>query len=170
MTIKGICVLTHCEGNIEGIIEFEEKGSEVNIKLNIRGLKPGKHGFHIHEAGDLTDKCQSACSHFNPTNKQHGGPKDKNRHVGDLGNITANKHGCVKKTMKDSLIKLKGKHSIIGRCVVIHKEEDDLGRGGLHKQGDIIDTKIHEESLKTGNAGKRIACGVIGYSKKMFTK
>jgi superoxide dismutase, Cu-Zn family len=72
--------------------------------------------------------------------------------------------------MKDSLIKLKGKHSIIGRCVVIHKEEDDLGKGGLNKRGDIIDTKIHEESLKTGNAGKRIACGVIGYSKKMFTK
>ena len=70
--------------------------------------------------------------------------------------------------MTDKEIKLKGKYSIIGRSVVIHQGEDDLGRGGLDENNKVIDKKVHQESLKTGNAGKRIACGVIGYSKKMF--
>ena len=63
---------------------------------------------------------------------------------------------------------LRGIHSIIGRSIVIHRNKDDLGQGGLNKQGKIINKNVHKESLITGNAGKRIACGVIGYSKKMF--
>ena len=167
--IIAICVLTQTNPGISGTVEFKELSKqEVQIKVNMKGMTPGKHGFHIHEAGDLTDNCKSACAHFNPTNKTHGGPKDKQRHVGDLGNITANKQGIVKKIMKDKIIKLRGKHSIIGRAVVIHEDEDDLGKGGIDKHDIIIEPKVHEESLKTGNAGKRIACGVIGYSKKMF--
>ena len=169
--IKAICVLTNTIGKVNGFIEFEETNDKkVLINVNVKGLKKGKHGFHIHQAGDLTDECMSACAHFNPTNKNHGGPNDKERHVGDLGNILSNKNGEVKKKFVDHLIKLKGKNNIIGRCVVIHEDEDDLGRGGLDEEGNIIDKKLHLESLKTGNAGKRIACGVIGYSKKMFTK
>lgn len=167
--IIGICVLTNTTSNISGHIEFiQEEKKNVIIKVNVSGLKPGKHGFHIHEAGDLTDSCATACKHFNPTNKNHGGPNDKERHVGDLGNIISNKNGISKVTFTDSKIKLKGKNSIIGRCVVIHESEDDLGRGGLDDKGNVIDKKTHQESLKTGNAGKRIACGVIGYSSKMF--
>jgi len=163
--IIGICVLTNNSGNIEFI---QKENNEVSIKVNITGLKPGKHGFHIHEAGDLTDSCSSACKHFNPTNKNHGGPDSKERHVGDLGNITANKSGKVNKIFSDSKIKLKGKYSIIGRSVVIHELEDDLGVGGIDIDGTVIDKQVNLESKKTGNAGKRIACGVIGYSSKMF--
>lgn len=169
--IKAICVLTNTVNNVSGYIEFEETNDKrIMISIKIKGLKKGKHGFHIHEAGDLTDECQSACSHFNPTNKKHGGPEDKERHAGDLGNIVANSKGEVNMRMIDDVIKLKGKYSIIGRCVVIHENEDDLGKGGLDKNGNVIDKVLNNESLKTGNAGKRIACGVIGYSKKMFKK
>ena len=167
--IIGICALTNTSPNISGHIEFIQKDNEdVVINVNVSGLTPGKHGFHIHEAGDLTDSCTSACKHFNPYNKNHGGPNSKERHVGDLGNIKANKSGKCKTSFSDSKIKLKGKNSIIGRSVVIHDLEDDLGLGGLDENGNIIDLKRHQESLKTGNAGKRIACGVIGYSAKMF--
>jgi len=168
--LEGVAVLTNTVSNkIKGTIHFTETDdNEIKIKINISGLSPGKHGFHIHEAGDLTDECKSACAHFNPTNKTHGGPNDKNRHVGDLGNITANKNGIVKKTFTDKIIKLKGKNNIIGRCVVIHEGEDDLGKGGLDEKGNIIDEKKAAESKKTGNAGSRIACGVIGYSKNCF--
>ena len=162
-----ICVITNSSIGCEGTIEFKEVEGGVQIHVNVKGLPPGKHGFHIHEAGDLTDECQSACSHFNPYNKTHGGPKDKIRHVGDLGNITANKNGIVNKKFIDSMISLNGKCNIVGRCVVIHKDKDDLGKGGM-KGGKIIDEEVHKESLKTGNAGKRVACGVIGWSKKMF--
>ncbi len=167
--IKAICVLTQTASRqIKGTIRFEEDGDEVIIRVNVQGLTPGKHGFHIHQAGDLTDGCTSACAHFNPYNKDHGGPGDKRRHVGDLGNITANSQGIAKTVKRDKMIKLKGKYSILGRMVVIHQDVDDLGRGGLNKKGEIIDPKVHAESLKTGNAGARIACGVIGYAKDCF--
>lgn len=167
----GICVLTNVtKKSMKGNIEFEVDGKHTIIRLNLEGFPPGKHGFHIHEAGDLTDNCVTACAHFNPDNKNHGGPLSKERHVGDLGNIVVNKNGICKQTFTDSKIKLKGKNNIIGRCVVIHEDEDDLGKGGLDKNNNIIDYEVHKESLKTGNAGKRIACGVIGYSSKNFLK
>lgn len=169
--IIAICVLTNVSiPGLSGYIEFiQESKKEVEIIVNIKGLPPGKHGFHIHEAGDLSQSCSSACSHFNPKNKLHGGPDDKERHVGDLGNLKANKSGNITNLrLTDHEIKLKGKYSIIGRSVVIHDDEDDLGIGGLNEYGEIEDEKIHKESTKTGNAGKRIACGVIGYSSKMF--
>jgi Cu-Zn family superoxide dismutase len=80
----------------------------------------------------------------------------KNRHVGDLGNIYSDDNGIARYTFRDDVIKLSGKHSIIGRSVVIHEKPDDCGQG----QG-----TDRAESLKTGNAGKRIACAVIGYAK-----
>jgi Cu-Zn family superoxide dismutase len=98
----------------------------------------------------------SACAHFNPTNKKHGCPGNKERHVGDLGNIQADKNGSAKYIFYDNVIRLSGKNSIIGRSIIIHADEDDCGTGG------------NEESLKTGNAGKRIACAVIGYGKENF--
>src|SRR5262249_11456026 len=76
------------KGNVSGIVMFEQKGKMVHITGKVSGLKPGKHGFHVHEFGDCTDpKCSGG--HFNPTGKKHGGPNDEDRHVGDLGNIVA---------------------------------------------------------------------------------
>lgn len=169
--IIAICVLTNTTiSGLRGTVEFiqEEENKNVKININISGLPIGKHGFHIHEAGDLTESCKSACKHFNPNSTNHGGPNSKVRHVGDLGNILANSKGIAIHNFTDNKIKLKGRNSIIGRCVVIHANEDDLGRGGLDKDGLIVNKTIYNESLKTGNAGNRIACGVIGYSSKMF--
>lgn len=148
--IKAVCLI---QGKISGIIHLVEKDNQTLITGEISGLKPGKHGFHIHETGDLTEGCKSLCAHYNPFNKTHGGPNDKNRHVGDLGNITANDKGVAKIRIFDNLVKLKGKYSVLGRSIVIHEDEDDLGKGD------------NKESLITGNAGKRIGCGVIGYAK-----
>lgn len=147
--------------HIKGTVEFEEKGTKVIIKGNLKSTKykNSSHGFHIHEAGDLSDKCMGACAHFNPYNKKHGGLTSKERHVGDLGNIRFDARGVAKFRMEDSLVKLRGtKANVIGRSVVIHEDPDDLGMGG------------HNDSLTTGHAGKRITCAVIGYSKRMCTK
>ena len=128
--------------------------------MNLTGLNPSSlHGFHVHEAGDLTDKCMSMCAHFNPYNKSHGGLDSTHRHVGDLGNLHANKKGEAKYFYHDDKIKLRGfKSNIIGRGLIIHADEDDCGKGQ------------NAESLKTGNAGKRIVCAVIGYAKDNFSK
>ena len=165
---EAICVLTNVTiPSIQGTIRFIETDMNTIIKINIEGLPPGHHGFHIHEAWDLTDECMSACKHFNPTGQVHGGPSSHLRHVGDLGNIYANKTGKVEIELMDHRIKLRGINNIIGRSVVIHEKKDDLGLGGISKNGKV-NNDIRKESLKTGNAGKRIACGVIGYSKNMF--
>ena len=161
MTNKPIyAIAVFNENNIKGYVKFSEDliNDRIKIELNITGLIPNSlHGFHVHEAGDLTDKCSSMCSHYNPYKKTHGCPGMIKRHVGDLGNIKTNKKGDARYTFYDDIIKLRGKKcNIIGRGLIIHEDEDDCGKGG------------DEESLKTGNAGKRIACGVIGYSKQNF--
>ena len=145
---------------VKGNVKFTEDldNNQIKIDLNISGLSPNSlHGFHVHEAGDLTDKCTSMCAHFNPLGKRHGCPGMRERHVGDLGNIKTNSKGEAKYTFYDNIIKLRGnKYNIIGRGLIIHEDEDDCGKGN------------NQESLKTGNAGKRIACAVIGYSKENF--
>jgi Cu-Zn family superoxide dismutase len=156
--IKAIAVFTGAD--IKGTVIFTEMNDSVRIDINIVGLKPDSlHGFHVHEAGDLTDKCMSMCAHFNPFNKTHGGPDSVHRHVGDLGNLKTNKKGEAKYSFYDDMIKLRGfKSNIIGRGLIIHEDEDDCGQGE------------NEDSLVTGNAGKRIACAVIGYAKENFKK
>jgi len=168
--MKAICVLTNNSNKkIKGHIEFEEIKQNNNrymliIRVFIQGIKPGRHGFHIHQTGNLLEGCSSLCSHFNPDNTEHGDIHDskKNRHAGDIGNIEANTNGIINCVITDNILKLHGKYNIIGRSVVIHEDEDDLGRGGLDYNGNVVDSILYEESTKTGNAGKRIACGVIG--------
>jgi Cu-Zn family superoxide dismutase len=153
---KGVAVMVH-DGmssmiypKISGTVYFEETDGGVRVDYLIRGLYDGPHGFHIHEYGDLTDGCTSACAHFNPDNMTHGGLDTKIRHFGDLGNIESKD-----RLAQGSLFLPDGrldssKYGILGRMIIVHADRDDLGKGG------------DEESLKTGNAGKRLACGVIG--------
>jgi Cu-Zn family superoxide dismutase len=160
MNNKSVYAIAVFSDTIKGTVKFTEdlNNNVVVIDLNLSGLKPNSlHGFHVHEAGDLTDKCTSMCAHFNPYGKTHGCPGMSERHVGDLGNIKTNSKGEAKYSFYDNVIKLRGsKSNIIGRGLIIHEDEDDCGKGG------------DAESLKTGNAGKRIACAVIGYSKENF--
>ena len=151
--IKAIAVID--EKKVKGIIRFTEDKDNVMIDIDLVGLKKNsKHGFHIHEYGDMSEHCESMCAHFNPFGQCHGGKESKIRHVGDLGNIITDNKGCVKYKMHDHMIKLRGiKCNIIGRGLIIHEDEDDCG------------TTEHPLSKTTGNSGKRIACAVIGYAK-----
>ncbi|KAL3280014.1 hypothetical protein HHI36_017522 [Cryptolaemus montrouzieri] len=152
MSTKAVCVIS---GEIvKGTLFFnQEAQGPVKVTGELSGLGKGLHGFHVHEFGDNTNGCISAGAHFNPGNKQHGGPKHDERHVGDLGNIEAGADGVAKVNITDTIISLKGENSIIGRTLVVHADPDDLGEGG------------HELSKTTGNAGARVACGVIGIAK-----
>jgi Cu-Zn family superoxide dismutase len=109
MGSKPIYAIAVFTGDIKGYVKFTENNDDIQIDLNISGLKPNsEHGFHVHEAGDLTDKCTSMCAHFNPYGKTHGCPGSKIRHVGDLGNIQANSKGEAKYSFSDDVIKLRG--------------------------------------------------------------
>ena len=99
----------------------------------------------------MTHSCTLLFFHYYcRSDKTHGGPKDDLRMVGDLGNVVVDESGSCEVDIKDTMVSLLGPHSVIGRSIVIFAGEDDQGRGG------------HENSLQTGNAGPRMAAGVIG--------
>lgn len=146
---RAVCVLhPTAKSSVRGIVVFTQKKGYVEVKGKVVGLTPGKHGFHVHEFGDCSaHDGSSAGGHFDPDGKKHGGPKDTERHVGDLGNIDANADGIAEFTRQDKMIALNGGHSIIGRSVIVHAKADDL------------------KSQPSGDAGGRVACGVIGVAK-----
>ncbi|KAH8089202.1 copper/zinc superoxide dismutase [Filobasidium floriforme] len=153
--VKAVAVLKG-DSPVQGVITFEqsENGGPVTVSGEIKNMDPNaKRGFHVHQFGDNTNGCVSAGPHFNPHGVTHGDRTDEKRHVGDLGNVETDGSGVAKIQLEDSHLTLIGPHSIIGRSVVIHAGTDDLGKG---------DT---EESLKTGNAGARSACGVVGLTQ-----
>jgi Cu-Zn family superoxide dismutase len=159
MKNKIIAVAYFNENSVKGTVYFTELNKkEIKIDIDlILNSKNSKHGFHIHEAGDLTSNCISMCAHLNPYNSSHGGRNSKVRHVGDLGNIVTDKTGRIKESFIDNKIKLRGyKCNIIGRGLIIHANEDDCG------------VTSHPDSKTTGNSGARIACSIVGYSEKMF--
>ncbi|XP_071521844.1 superoxide dismutase [Cu-Zn]-like isoform X2 [Panulirus ornatus] len=141
---------------IKGRLEIFKHYGEVIIVGTLSGLTEGLHGIHVHEKGDLSDGCRAAGGHFNPFNRKHGAPSDKERHVGDLGNIVAGYDGVANVFIRDAVISLDPTSPayISGLAIVIHAGADDLGRGG------------NEDSLKTGNAGGRSGCGIIHLTRQ----
>jgi Cu-Zn family superoxide dismutase len=129
-----------------GEATFEEAGDKLRVIVFAQGLKPGQeHGFHIHEAGDCSSgDGMSTKGHFNPHGKPHGQPTSAERHAGDLPALKADKGGRAKLDVMMDLITVRpGPASIVGRGLIIHADPDDY------------------KTQPTGNAGERIACGVI---------
>jgi Cu-Zn family superoxide dismutase len=146
---KATCKLDSKSGSqVTGTVTFTKVGSDVQVVGDITGLKPGKHGFHIHEKGDCSaPDAASAGGHFNPGQHKHGGPMTPpERHDGDLGNIEADASGKAHIDWKGKM-SLSGADSIIGKSVVVHEKEDDL------------------KTDPSGNSGARQACGVIEAAK-----
>jgi len=146
-TVIAQCELQHSDTVKGSILFMQAPGTPTLIKGKITGLQPGKHGFHIHEFGDMSKGCESMGGHYNPDGVDHG--DEKEGHVGDLGNITADESGTAKFSIRADRVELIGDRSVVGRGIVVHANPDDFGKGR------------DEESLKTGNAGDRLACGVI---------
>jgi len=145
---KATCKLESKSGSqVTGMLTFTKSGDDIQIVGDITGLKPGKHGFHLHEKGDCSAAdAASAGAHFNPGQHKHGGPTTTERHEGDLGNIEADASGKAHIDWKGKM-SLSGADSIIGKSVVVHEKEDDL------------------KTDPSGNSGTRIACGVIEAAK-----
>lgn len=150
---KGVCVLSG-EG-VHGVVYFTQDFNKCKItgNIHVKNSSNQKHGFHIHEYGDLSEHCVSAGPHYNPFNSSHGSIDSLTRHVGDLGNVHSDYNGHIALNLECEGLNLSGPFSIIGRALVLHQKEDDLGQ------------KFDEESRKTGNSGPRIACGVIGLAR-----
>jgi Cu-Zn family superoxide dismutase len=138
-------------GTPAGTVTFTQMGERVKVVADLTGLPPGKHGFHIHEKGDLSAAdLMSTGGHFNPSGHAHGGPTTSPVHNGDLGNITADANGAahLEITVDDLSIGTGAKNDIMGRSVIVHAKVDDLS------------------SQPSGNAGARIGGGKIEEAKK----
>ncbi len=158
MNNQKIIAVANFDSKIKGNVYFIDDPSLKQLKIDIRLERLGKNkerGFHIHEYGDanMSDGCMMACAHFNPDNQSHGGRESKIRHAGDLGNLKSDENGKANYIIYDKKLKLRGKYNILGRSLIIHEKRDDLGLGN------------NEDSLVTGNSGKRVACSPIVLTK-----
>ena len=142
--VRAIANINPTEGNeARGTVEFTQEGGGVRVVASLTGLSEGDHGFHIHETGDCSAADgTSAGGHFNPEGKNHGAPDAAERHVGDLGNITADAAGNASYNRLDTHLAFDGTNNIVGRGVIVHALPDDF-------------------SQPTGAAGVRLGCGVI---------
>ncbi|MBI4465041.1 MAG: superoxide dismutase family protein [Acidobacteria bacterium] len=133
------------EGNTAaGTLSLMTMGEGVHFTGTVTGLPPGMHGFHIHETGDCSaPDGSSAGGHFNPGGTQHGAPDAPEHHAGDLGNIEADASGNAEVNIPSSGLTLgPGENSVMGKAVIVHAAADDFAQ-------------------PAGNAGARLACGVI---------
>ncbi len=140
---EAVCVLVPMKNSgVTGTLLLKQDGGTLSISGQIAGLKPGKHGFHVHTYGDLrSEDGSSAGGHYAPDGHEHGDPASGEHHAGDLGNITAGDDGVATVDSKSTDLQL---HYIVGRSLVIHADADDL------------------KTQPSGNSGPRIAVGVIG--------
>ncbi|HPS78077.1 MAG TPA: superoxide dismutase family protein [Thermoanaerobaculaceae bacterium] len=148
---RAVAVLSPTVGNrVKGVVTFTQDSDRVKVVADVDGLTPGAlHGFHIHELGDCSaPDAASAGGHFNPTGHPHAGPMEMARHGGDLGNLQADAAGRAHLELTvDGVTVHDGPTCILGRGLIVHLKGDDL------------------KTQPTGNAGPRVACGVIGVAK-----
>ncbi|CAF3970752.1 unnamed protein product [Rotaria sp. Silwood2] len=149
-----------------GILTFKQENATTSVRITgeLSGLNASSaHGFHVHvyPVSKSMPNCTAAGGHFNPYNTTHG-PRTadiRNRHVGDLGNLTTNENGTVDIDMEDWIIQLYNEtQSIVNRTIIVHRLRDDGGQGGF------------SDSNTTGNAGARVLCGLIQSSNGLIIK
>lgn len=131
---------------ISGKVVFKEVEGGVKITAHVDGVEGGgARGFHLHEVGDCTPPdFTTAGSHFNPGGAPHGAPTAAQHHAGDLGNIQIGADGSAHyEITSHGLTVAPGPTSVVGRAVILHEKADDL------------------TTQPTGNAGGRVACGVV---------
>jgi Cu-Zn family superoxide dismutase len=129
----------------KGTVHLTERGDgSVLVEVDLTSVPPGVHGFHIHDQGECGPDGMAAGGHFNPTNAQHGAPDAPSHHAGDFGNVTADANGNVKTKFSTRAVTVSpSSSSAVGHAVILHANPDDL------------------TTQPTGNAGGRIACGVV---------
>jgi Cu-Zn family superoxide dismutase len=134
-----------------GAVHFQELADgSVQVDVDLKGVPAGVHGFHIHDKGSCADNGMAAGGHFNPMAQSHGAPDAMPHHAGDFGNVTANANGEVHAQFVTKSVTLSaGAASAVGHAVILHANPDDL------------------VTQPTGNAGGRIACGIVEPSGKM---
>lgn len=149
---QGIANLAPASGSlVSGKITLTPMGGGVHLTGVIGGLPANStHGFHVHEKGDCSAAdATSAGPHFNPAGSAHGKAGGTPHHAGDMDNITADAEGVARVDVHVAGVTLGGgaASDIANRALVVHASPDDY------------------TSQPAGNAGARVACGVIAITQ-----
>lgn len=152
-TSAGVRVaMQDAQGKSVGHVTLEHTHAGILMRGDLSGLPPGAHAIHVHEVGQCQPPFTTAGAHYNPTKREHGLMNEKGHHAGDLPNITVGADGRAQfEALSADLTLGKGRASVMdkdGSSVVVHAKADD------HTTG------------PSGNAGDRIACGVIEAAKR----
>jgi len=142
---RAVAEMAPTEGNsVSGTVVFTQQEGSLSVSVELTGFEAGTtHGIHVHETGDCSaPDGTSAGGHYNPESHDHALPDDTPRHAGDMGNVTADDQGAVMTHLSFDNISIGGENPIENRAVIVHAQPDDGGQ-------------------PTGNAGARLACGVI---------
>jgi Cu-Zn family superoxide dismutase len=139
------------DSTVRGIVEFQtaaDGDGPMTIHVMLMGLDAGPHGMHVHEGTD----CSAPGEHLNPQNAPHGPANAASgaRHLGDLGNVTADASGMVEEMLRDAM--LGSDASFVGKVLVVHKGQDDLS------------------TQPGGDAGDPIGCGVIEPAEDVISR
>lgn len=134
-------------GSSVGSVRLVDEGARRSMRVNLTGIAPGTHGFHLHTTGTCTTPdFQSAGGHLNPTNNEHGSLNPQGKHLGDLPNIEVGASGSVTTQ------------------VVLDQSRDDLMAALFDSDGTAVMVHSGADDYRTdpsGDAGSRIACGVL---------
>lgn len=132
------------KSKVAGTVTFTQEMGGVRVVADVSGLKPGKHGFHVHQKGECTPPFKSAGDHLNPYNVAHSCPPEQLRHLGDLGIIEVGPDGKGHyNQVVDKISVVDPFHLVVGKSVIVHAGPDDC------------------KTQPSGGSGDRIACGVI---------
>jgi Cu-Zn family superoxide dismutase len=132
------------DSKVSGTVHFTAEAAGMHVVADVKGVKPGQHGFHLHEKGDCSSPdYKSAGGHFNPANAAHACDPTNPRHAGDFGNITVGADGTGHLDITTTALSFDGANSVTGKAVILHSGVDDC------------------KTQPTGNAGDRLACGVV---------
>lgn len=147
--MAAMATLTSPDGQSRGEVRFVRDAGGVRVEAHISGIEgSGPHGFHVHENGTCDPPSfESAGGHFNPAGAEHACPPTTPRHAGDLGNVEIGEDGSGHLELTTDLLTLEGANSLIGKAVLVHGHVDDC------------------TSQPSGDAGPRLACGVIALSQ-----
>lgn len=157
---RAAAVLRDASGEKVGLAFLRERRGKVEVEAEVWGITPGFHGFHVHTVGECVPPFTSAGGHFNPTGASHGD------HAGDMPSLLVNADGTAELAFETDRFSLRDLFDADGSAVMVHSGRDNFANIPSRYRSDVTGAPGPDaETLATGDAGSRVACGVVGRSR-----
>jgi superoxide dismutase, Cu-Zn family len=158
---RAVAVLADANGQKVGVAVLKERHGKVEVSAEISGVPAGFHGFHVHAVGECVPPFTSAGGHFNPAGVPHGD------HAGDMPSLLVNQDGTAELEFETDRFSLGDLFDADGSAVIVHAGRDNFANIPSRYHSHTYDTFGPDvDTLATGDAGSRAACGVVERSRR----